>query len=137
MKTQELIIGRTKESGAPLDGVEGDGPAALRSGSRRGAHPADARTSAWPNPRTGTTEKNRILRRGYNYSNGFTPDGQLDQGLLFVCFQRSLDDGFVAVQTRLNGETLEEYIRPVGGGFFFVPPGRSTTGEMFAAALFA
>jgi deferrochelatase/peroxidase EfeB len=27
------------------------------------------------------------------------------------------------VQRRLNGETLEEYIKPVGGGYSFVLPG--------------
>ncbi|RPI09603.1 MAG: hypothetical protein EHM63_04480 [Actinobacteria bacterium] len=51
------------------------------------------------------------------------PDGQLDQGLLFICYQRSLEEGFVAIQGRLNGEALEEYIRPVGGGFFYALPG--------------
>jgi deferrochelatase/peroxidase EfeB len=45
--------------------------------------------------------------------------------------------GFVAVQKRLDGEALEEYIRPIGGGFFFVPPGRRAAGEPFAAALLA
>ncbi len=78
------------------------------------------------NPRTASTEKNRILRRGYNFSQGFTPDGQLDQGLLFLCYQRSLADGFLAVQERLNGEALEEYITTVGGGFFYVLPGVTT-----------
>jgi len=88
------------------------------------------------NPRTKETEKNRILRRGFNYSAGFDRAGQLDQGLLFVCFQRSLEDGFVAVQTRLNGEALEEYITPFGGGFFFALPGVTGPDSSFAEVLF-
>jgi deferrochelatase/peroxidase EfeB len=44
-------------------------------------------------------------------------------GLLFVCFQSSLTAGFLAVQSRLNGEALEEYIKPIGGGYFFAFPG--------------
>ena len=36
-------------------------------------------------------------------------------GLLFVCFQADLASGFLAVQARLNGEQLEEYIKPIGG----------------------
>jgi deferrochelatase/peroxidase EfeB len=75
------------------------------------------------NPRTPDTNSSLILRRGFNYSLGFTPNGQLDQGLLFVCFQRDLAKGFVAVQERLNGEALEEYIKPIGGGFYFALPG--------------
>ncbi len=136
LKTQELIIGRTKVSGAPLDGEHETDVPHFDQDPNGALTPLTAHIRL-ANPRTDATEKNRILRRGFNYTNGFTPDGQLDQGLLFICFQRSLDDGFVTVQTRLNGEALEEYIRPVGGGYFFVPPGRSATGEMFAAALFA
>ena len=52
-----------------------------------------------------------------------TKSGQLDMGLLFICFQSNLQSGFVAVQKWLDGEPLEEYIKPVGGGFFFVLPG--------------
>ncbi len=40
-----------------------------------------------------------------------------------MCFQRTLSEGFLAVRARLNGEALEEYIKPVGGGFFFALPG--------------
>ncbi len=44
-------------------------------------------------------------------------------GLLFVCYQHDLEKGFLTVQKRLNGEALEEYIKPIGGGYFFVLPG--------------
>ena len=44
-------------------------------------------------------------------------------GLLFLCFQADLEAGFITVQRRLDGEPLEEYIKPVGGGYFFVLPG--------------
>ncbi len=80
------------------------------------------------NPRTESSQRNLILRRGFSYSRGFDRAGQLDQGLLFASYQRSLADGFLAVQARLAGEPLEEYILPIGGGFFFVPPGASDDG---------
>jgi len=135
LRTQELIIGRNKETGAPLDGaVENDLPAFADADGAVTPLTAHIRLA---NPRTAETARNLILRRGYNFANGFTKDGHLDQGLLFVCFQRSLADGFVAVQERLNGEALEEYITPIGGGYFFVPPGRRAAGEPFAAALLA
>ncbi len=54
------------------------------------------------NPRTPDTAGNRILRRGFSYSLGFDTAGHFDQGLLFQCFQRDLDAGFVTVQNRLE-----------------------------------
>jgi deferrochelatase/peroxidase EfeB len=119
---QEAIIGRTKRTGAPLGlGREDDDPA--YAGDPAGDRiPLDAHIRL-ANPRTAATEPNRILRRGYSYSRGFDDAGLLDEGLLFVAFQRDLERGFITVQRRLDGEPLEEYIQPVGGGFFFVPPG--------------
>jgi deferrochelatase/peroxidase EfeB len=122
LATQEGIIGRAKETGAPLDGhKETDVPDfAADPDGKRFRLDGHIRLA---NPRTEATRANLILRRGFSYSAGFGASGQLDQGLLFVCFQQDLDRGFVAVQERLNGEALEEYIRPVGGGFFFALPG--------------
>ena len=119
---QEALIGRAKVSGAPL-GMPGefDDPdfAADPDGQRIKLN-AHIRLA---NPRTPESEQNRILRRGFNYSRGFDGAGRLDQGLAFISYQRSLQKGFLAVQARLKGEPLEEYIMPVGGGFFFVLPG--------------
>jgi deferrochelatase/peroxidase EfeB len=56
-------------------------------------------------------------------------------GLLFVCFQADLAAGFLAVQSRLNGETLEEYIKPVGGGYFFVLPGARSSSNYLGESL--
>ena len=120
---QEGIIGRTKRTGAPL----GNGPRARRPGlRRRPARRADrrsTRTSGSPTRARPRPQRSRILRRGYSFSRGFDDAGLLDEGLFFVAFQRDLQQGFVTVQNRLAGEPLEEYIQPVGGGYFFVPPG--------------
>lgn len=126
---QEALIGRSKVSGAPL-GMAGefDDPdyAADPDGLRIKLN-AHIRLA---NPRTPETDENLILRRGFNYSRGFDGAGRLDQGLAFVAYQRSLQKGFLTVQERLKGEPLEEYILPVGGGFFFVLPG-VTGGDRF------
>jgi deferrochelatase/peroxidase EfeB len=87
------------------------------------------------NPRTRATENSLILRRGYNFSRGISASGQLDISLLFICFQSDLSAGFVTVQKRLNGEPLEEYIKPVGGGYFFVLPGALDASEFLGQRL--
>jgi deferrochelatase/peroxidase EfeB len=122
LRTQELVIGRAKASGAPLDGEkETDLPRYDADPTGRKI-PLNAHIRL-ANPHTADSASSLILRRGFNYNLGFTPNGQLDQGMLFICFQRDLAKGFIAVQKRLNGEALEEYIQPIGGGFYFTLPG--------------
>jgi deferrochelatase/peroxidase EfeB len=131
---QETIIGREKGSGAPLTYAnERDEPdyAADPKGERV---PLNAHIRL-ANPRTPNTQANRILRRGYNFSRGLTNAGQLDMGLLFVCFQADLAKGFLSVQARLNAEPLEEYIKPIGGGYFFVLPGVPAPGRFLGEGL--
>jgi len=119
---QQRIIGRDKMSGAPLGmDVEHDIPDYANDPKgdriRLDAHIRLA------NPRTKESESSLILRRGYNFSRGISASGQLDMGLLFICFQSNLNAGFLTIQSHLNGEPLEEYIKPTGGGYFFVLPG--------------
>lgn len=122
LQEQQRIFGRKRDSGAPMDGTkesdvpdynkDPDGKVTLLDSHIRLA-----------NPRTPQAQKHLILRRPFNYSNGVTKSGQLDQGLLFICYQSSLNDGFIHVQNQLNGEPLEEYLKPQGGGYFFTLPG--------------
>ena len=132
---QEQIIGREKAGGAPLTYAnEHDIPdyAADPKGARV---PLTAHIRL-ANPRTPGTEANRILRRGYNYSRGAdqTPASST-WGSCSSAFRPDLASGFLTVQSRLNGEQLEEYIKPVGGGYFFVLPGVQSKDDFFAEGL--
>ena len=86
------------------------------------------------NPRTPGTEASRILRRGYNYSRGLTTPASSTWALVRLLSGRSRLR-LSPVQARLNGERLEEYIKPVGGGYFFVLPGVRSKDDFFAEGL--
>lgn len=120
LQEQERIMGRHKASGAPLGMRHEHDKFDYRDDPEGEVTPLDAHIRL-ANPRTPGTRQ--ILRRAFNYSRGFTRSGQLDMGLLFICYQSDLDEGFIAIQKRLDGEPLEEYIKPVGGGFYFALPG--------------
>jgi deferrochelatase/peroxidase EfeB len=122
LNEQQKIIGRAKMSGAPL-GDENEHDEPDYAGDPDGLRVPLTAHIRLANPRTPETDASLILRRPYNFSRGLNKNGQLDMGLLFVCFQADLTNGFVAVQNRLNGEALEEYIKPIGGGYFFALPG--------------
>lgn len=122
LQEQQSIFGRVKHSGAPLGMQNEHDVPDYASDPDGNITPMDAHIRL-ANPRTPETQNNLMLRRGYSYSLGVSNAGQLDMGLLFVCFQHDLEKGFLTVQKRLNGEALEEYIKPIGGGYFFVLPG--------------
>jgi len=122
LKEQQTIFGRDKQSGAPL-GMQHEHDVPDYAHDPDGDIIALDSHIRLANPRTPETEANLMMRRGYSYSLGVTHSGQLDMGLLFVCYQHDLEKGFLTVQKRLNGEALEEYIKPIGGGYFFALPG--------------
>ena len=134
LREQERFLGREKASGAPLSGgTEADVPDFATDPEGK-VTPLDAHIRL-ANPRTPESKKNLILRRPFNYSNGVTKSGQLDMGLLFICYQADLEQGFVAVQRRLDGEPLEEYLKPVGGGYFFTLPGATSAEDYLGRSL--
>ncbi|NKY08628.1 Dyp-type peroxidase, partial [Cellulomonas hominis] len=123
LREQEALVGRTKGEGAPLSGgteftepdldaTGGDGrPLVALDSHVRLAHPTQ-------------NDGVRMLRRGYNFTDGNDALGRLDAGLFFLAFVVDPRTHFVPMQTRLSGQDgLMEYLVHTGSGLFAVPPG--------------
>ncbi len=136
LNEQQGMIGRVRDSGAPLGGDDEfeDPRYDLDPDGKRIPMTAHIRIA---NPRTSATADQRILRRGFNYTRGFDAAGALDQGLMFVAFNQSPTRQFATIQKRLLSEPMIDYITPVGGGYFFVPPGAKGQGDWVGSGLFA
>ncbi|UKS28986.1 iron uptake transporter deferrochelatase/peroxidase subunit [Paenibacillus sp. HWE-109] len=138
---QETIIGRQKVSGAPLDGhAEMDQP--KFSEDDQGKVTALDSHIRLSNPRAGeSSERERILRRGYNFMENLDDVGRINAGLLFVCFNRNIQTQFESIQKRLTNPKLPDqmlaYTDTTGGGYFAVLPGVTAKGSYLGQGLFA
>jgi dye decolorizing peroxidase len=119
---KELVTGRRLDTGAPLTGkVEHDVPD-LKAVDADGFPVIDAQ--AHVRLAHAATPTELMLRRGYNYDEGPTPDGTADVGLLFAAYQADAATAFVPVQTRLAAkDALNRWITHVGSAVFALPPG--------------
>ncbi len=116
---QQTVFGRTKREGGPLSGgTEFATPDFAKT------HDGEPAISATSHVALAAHENNggvRILRRGYNYTDGLNQYGLLDAGLLFIAYMND-PDHFVRLQTKLGAvDRLNEYIAHIGSGIFFVP----------------
>jgi deferrochelatase/peroxidase EfeB len=128
LEGQERVFGREKESGAPLGERNEYDPVDL-SAKRDGelVIPANAHIRlASPD----YNDDQRILRRGYSYSEPPEPgSGQIDAGLLFICFQRDPQRQFVPLQRRLaNSDALNHHTLHTASAIFACPPGAKREG---------
>jgi deferrochelatase/peroxidase EfeB len=135
LREQEALIGRERAHGAPLSGgtefteldldIQGtDGPLIALDAHVRLAHPTQ---------NNGT----RLLRRGYNFTDGSDRLGRLDAGLFFIAFVRDPGKHYVPMQLQLSSKDgLMEYLQHTGSGLWAVPTG-VRKGEYVGQALFS
>ncbi|MFS0917665.1 iron uptake transporter deferrochelatase/peroxidase subunit [Brevibacillus sp. 179-C 1.1 NHS] len=124
---QENTFGRHRMTGAPLgkanefDELEPD----RKDSKGKPVIPVDSHVAL-----AHMEGKVKILRRGYSYSSGMDlKTGQLDAGLLFICFNRDPRKQFIPMQQKLASvDLLNEYITHVGSGLYACLPGASEGG---------
>ncbi|MFR9780451.1 Dyp-type peroxidase [Micromonospora sp. MS34] len=119
---RELAVGRRLDTGAPLTGTaEHDEPDFTAIGADGltvipdFSHLARARV---------TGDRQKILRRPYNYDGIPTSEGHADSGLIFASFQADVTRQFLPIQRRLaEQDLLNEWTTPIGSAVFAIPPG--------------
>jgi deferrochelatase/peroxidase EfeB len=122
---QEQFVGRTKEAGAPIGATREHDTVAVKN-LDVAAHVRLA------NPRTGAdSERERILRRGFNFAEGIDQIGQMGAGLFFLGYQQDPRRQFVTIQRRLAADDLlNEYLFHTGSAIFAIPPGVQRGGSI-------
>ncbi len=133
-REQENIVGRDRLEGAPLSGgKEFTEPDFELKGRNGPIIPVDSHMRlAHPDFNNGT----KMLRRGYNFTDGSNSLGRLDAGLFFIAFVRDPDTHYIPMQTTLSAQdSMMEYLQHTGSGLFAVPPGVKK-GEYVGQSLF-
>lgn len=132
---QEAVIGRAKDTGAPLSGGTETTPPDYTKQNPDGslAIPAEAHI------RQASAQENQgatILRRPFNYYQGTLSDGSPNAGLMFLAYQADPAAGFIPIQQRLaEADTLSTFIRHEASALFAILPGCAPGGYLGQALL--
>jgi deferrochelatase/peroxidase EfeB len=119
---QERVIGRQKGSGAPNGYDDEFEPVDFNIKDANGTPlvDVDAHVRLVSPDQLGGI---KMLRRGYNFTDGSDGFGHLDAGLFFIAFVRSPTTNFIPVLAQMSGDALNEYIFHTGTAVFACPPG--------------
>jgi deferrochelatase/peroxidase EfeB len=143
---QQQVIGRRKDSGAPLGGKLESDPMDLQAADKDGNSviPDNAHVRL---ATAATNDGSQILRRGYSYNDGvnfiserwppWRQGIEYDAGLLFVAYQSDPRTGFIKIFGNMAKlDALNQFVTHTGGGIFACPPG-VRQGEYLGQSLFA
>jgi deferrochelatase/peroxidase EfeB len=122
LKEQERVIGRQKGSGAPNGYEDEFAPVDfnIKDADGNPLVDVDAHIRLVSPDHLGGI---KMLRRGYNFTDGSDGFGHLDAGLFFIAFVRSPATNFIPVLARMSSDALNEYIFHTGTAVFACPPG--------------
>lgn len=132
-ETQENVIGRKLESGAPLGREKESDPVPFDETDERGLPliPADSHIKV----AHAATNAEMILRRPYSYDNGMH-DGTNDVGLLFAAYMRDPSTSFIPMQERIaSSDAFNEWNVTIGSAAYVIPAG-VRQGAVLAEGLF-
>lgn len=140
---QEQTMGRDKRYGAPLSIANPTKSSeefttvdyAAKDDKGETLVPADAHIAVVsPEQNQGR----RMLRRGYNYTDGSDSLGLLQTGLFFIAFVRDPRTNFYPILDRMTkSDALQEYLKHEASALFAIPPGIKEGDTMVAASLFS
>ena len=135
---QEQVVGRRKDSGAPLTATREFDPLDLKATDADGNYVIPENSHV----RLGAPELNdgaQILRRAYAYDNGLAMIAErwppwrqglmMDAGLMFLAWQRDPRTGFVKIfENMAKFDMMNQFVTHVGSGLFACPPGTRPNG---------
>ncbi|MBO1902891.1 deferrochelatase/peroxidase EfeB [Leucobacter weissii] len=124
---QERVTGRDKRDGAPLSGGgEFDEPD-FAATDASGALLIDERSHV-ARVHPSNNDGIRMLRRGYNFTDGNDDQGRLDAGLFFIAFVNAPERFSVVHKNMARDDLFIEYLKTTASSVFLIPPGVSEGG---------
>lgn len=133
-QTQEIVIGRHLDTGAPLGREHETDPVPFDATDELGLPviAADAHVRV----AHAATLDETILRRPYSYDDGLRR-GVVDQGLLFAAYLRDPRRSFIPMQRRIaESDAFNAWNTTVGSASYLIPPGVAP-GHVLAEGLLA